>query len=82
VRGTLSARLINGSADPVSGAHMVARYRELVGTGYIAELPASATIRKSKPRHLVLEHLSALSPVSRARRSSTMSCRSRRKPGT
>lgn len=31
--------LINGSADPVSGAHMVARYRELVGTGFIAELP-------------------------------------------
>ncbi|MDX1588641.1 MAG: alpha/beta hydrolase [Oleiphilaceae bacterium] len=31
--------LINGSADPVSGAHMVARYRELVGETFIAELP-------------------------------------------
>ncbi len=30
--------LINGSADPVSGAHMVERYRELIGTGSIIEL--------------------------------------------
>ena len=31
-------QLINGSADPVSGAHMVARYRELVGHGDIVAL--------------------------------------------
>jgi pimeloyl-ACP methyl ester carboxylesterase len=32
--------LVNGSDDPVSGAHMVARYRELVGEGSgIVELP-------------------------------------------
>jgi pimeloyl-ACP methyl ester carboxylesterase len=31
--------LINGSADPVSGAHMVARWREVVGKGTIVELP-------------------------------------------
>lgn len=32
--------LVNGSADPVSGAHMVARFREVVGTGhFIRELP-------------------------------------------
>ena len=32
--------LINGSVDPVSGAHMVARYRELVRAGdFIVELP-------------------------------------------
>ena len=32
--------LINGSADPVSGAHMVERYRELVGEEqWIVELP-------------------------------------------
>jgi pimeloyl-ACP methyl ester carboxylesterase len=32
--------LINGSSDPVSGAHMVARFRELVGTHhFIRELP-------------------------------------------
>ncbi len=32
-------QLINGSADPVSGAHMVARYRELVSDRDIVELP-------------------------------------------
>ncbi len=31
-------QLINGSVDPVSGAHMVARYREVVGRGDIVEL--------------------------------------------
>ena len=31
-------QIINGSVDPVSGAHMVARYRELVGRGEIVEL--------------------------------------------
>ena len=31
--------LINGPDDPVSGAHMVARYRELVGKGEIVSLP-------------------------------------------
>ncbi len=31
--------LINGSADPISGAHMVARWREVVGKGAIVELP-------------------------------------------
>ena len=33
--------LINGSVDPVSGAHMVERYREIVSRDhFIAELPA------------------------------------------
>lgn len=32
-------RLINGPDDPVSGAHMVARYREVVGKGEIISLP-------------------------------------------
>ncbi len=32
-------QLINGSLDPVSGAHMVERYRQLVGTEDIVELP-------------------------------------------
>ena len=32
-------RLINGSLDPVSGAHMVARYRELVPNGDVVVLP-------------------------------------------
>ncbi len=36
---TIPLRLINGLADPVSGAHMVARYRELITTPDIVELP-------------------------------------------
>jgi pimeloyl-ACP methyl ester carboxylesterase len=32
-------RLINGLADPVSGAHMLVRYRELVAQPNIVELP-------------------------------------------
>jgi pimeloyl-ACP methyl ester carboxylesterase len=48
--------LINGSADPVSGAHMVARYRELVGAGYIAELPGIGHYPQVEAPALVLEH--------------------------
>ena len=48
--------LINGSADPVSGAHMVARYRELVGTGYIAELPGVGHYPQIEAPAVVLEH--------------------------
>ncbi len=31
--------LINGLADPISGAHMVARWKEVVGKGTLDELP-------------------------------------------
>jgi pimeloyl-ACP methyl ester carboxylesterase len=48
--------LINGSADPVSGEHMVTRYRELVGTGYIAELPDVGHYPQLEAPELVLEH--------------------------
>ena len=48
--------LINGSADPVSGAHMVARYRELVDTGYIAELPGIGHYPQIEAPSAVLEH--------------------------
>ena len=48
--------LINGSADPVSGAHMVARYRELVGTGYIAELSGIGHYPQVEAPDLVAEH--------------------------
>lgn len=48
--------LINGSADPVSGAHMVARYRELVGKGYIVELPGVGHYPQVEAPALVLEH--------------------------
>ena len=38
--GIVPIGLINGSVDPVSGAHMVARYREVVSADhFVAELP-------------------------------------------
>ncbi|MEO8103601.1 MAG: alpha/beta hydrolase [Betaproteobacteria bacterium] len=36
---TLPIRLIDGLRDPISGAHMVARYRELISQPDIVELP-------------------------------------------
>jgi pimeloyl-ACP methyl ester carboxylesterase len=38
-RTALPLRVIDGAADPVSGAHMVARYRELVPSPDTVELP-------------------------------------------
>ncbi len=35
----IPVRLINGLADPISGAHMVARYRELMPDADVVELP-------------------------------------------
>ena len=37
--GTVPLKLIDGSADPVSGAHMATRYRELVPNADVTELP-------------------------------------------
>jgi pimeloyl-ACP methyl ester carboxylesterase len=37
---SLPLKLIDGCADPISGAHMVARYRELIPNADVAELPA------------------------------------------
>lgn len=37
--GRVPVRLINGLDDPISGAHMVARYRELVPNPDVVELP-------------------------------------------
>jgi pimeloyl-ACP methyl ester carboxylesterase len=37
---TVPLRLINGSLDPISGAHMAARYRELVPNADVVALPA------------------------------------------
>ena len=48
--------VIDGAADPVSGAHMVARYRELVGKGYVAELPGIGHYPQIEAPDLVLEH--------------------------
>lgn len=38
-RTALPMRLINGPVDPVSGAHMVARYRELIADPDVVSLP-------------------------------------------
>jgi pimeloyl-ACP methyl ester carboxylesterase len=48
--------VIDGAVDPVSGAHMVARYREVVGTGYIAELDGIGHYPQVEAPGLVLEH--------------------------
>lgn len=39
VDAAMPVRLINGLDDPISGAHMVARYRELVSNPDVVELP-------------------------------------------
>ena len=38
-RSNVPLRLINGLRDPISGAHMVARYRELIPNPDVVELP-------------------------------------------
>ncbi len=48
--------LIDGGADPISGAHMVERYREVVGKGYVAELPAIGHYPQVEAPEAVLEH--------------------------
>jgi pimeloyl-ACP methyl ester carboxylesterase len=50
--------VIDGAVDPVSGAHMVKRYREVVGTGYIAELDGIGHYPQVEAPELVLEHYS------------------------
>ncbi len=48
--------LVNGSADPVSGAHMVARFREVVGTQhFIRELPGIGHYPQLEAPQAVLE---------------------------
>lgn len=39
LQASIPIRLINGSADPISGAHMIERYRTLVSPRDIVELP-------------------------------------------
>lgn len=58
-------QLINGSADPVSGAHMVARYRELVREDDIVELPRIGHYPQLEAPQAVVEHYLAF--VQRAR---------------
>ena len=53
----LPVALINGSADPVSGAHMVARFRELqLPLAYLAELPDIGHYPHTEDAQAVAEH--------------------------
>ncbi|MBL8519282.1 MAG: alpha/beta hydrolase [Betaproteobacteria bacterium] len=51
--------LINGSADPISGAHMVARWREVVGRGTVVELPGIGHYPQVEAPQQVLAHFHA-----------------------
>lgn len=55
-QATCPLAVIDGAADPVSGAHMVARYRELVGKGYVAELPGIGHYPQVEAPEQVTEH--------------------------
>ncbi len=48
--------VIDGAADPVSGAHMVARWREVVGKGYVVELPSIGHYPQIEAPDDVLRH--------------------------
>ncbi len=48
--------VIDGAADPISGAHMVARYREVVGKGTVVELPGIGHYPQVEAPEAVLEH--------------------------
>lgn len=48
--------VIDGALDPVSGAHMVARWREVVGRGYVVELPRIGHYPQVEAPDEVLRH--------------------------
>ncbi|MGB5324782.1 MAG: alpha/beta hydrolase [Pseudomonadales bacterium] len=49
--------LINGSVDPVSGEHMIARYQQLQGRlDYLARLPTIGHYPQVEDPHAVLQH--------------------------
>ncbi len=58
IRGSrVPVALINGSADPVSGAHIVARYRELgLPLDYLAKLPQIGHYPQTEAPLAVTEH--------------------------
>ncbi|KAF0243280.1 MAG: alpha/beta hydrolase [bacterium] len=44
----VALRLINGGADPVSGAHMAARYEELIPNADIIVLPTNRSLSSNR----------------------------------
>ena len=62
--------VINGSDDPVSGAHMVARYRDVVGHGTVVELSGIGHYpHVEAPRSVLRAYLGWREDLTRARRS-------------
>lgn len=56
-KSTIPLGLINGSVDPVSGDHMVARYKELnCRLDYLAELPLIGHYPQVEAPSSVLKH--------------------------
>lgn len=54
-RTLVPIRLINGPEDPVSGAHMVQRYRELLGNPDVVSLPGIGHYPQTEAPELVLK---------------------------
>lgn len=53
--GSIPMALINGSSDPISGSHMVARYRELIRHEHIYEIPEAGHYPQIETPQQVLE---------------------------
>ena len=55
-RTAVPLRLIDGPQDPISGAHMVARYRELIPQPDTVELPGIGHYPQVEAPEQVLQH--------------------------
>jgi pimeloyl-ACP methyl ester carboxylesterase len=55
-RGEVPLRVIDGEVDPISGAHMVKRYRELIPNPDTVLLPDIGHYPQSEAPALVLKH--------------------------
>jgi pimeloyl-ACP methyl ester carboxylesterase len=55
-QGGLPLRLIDGAVDPISGAHMLARYRELIPTPDTVLLEGIGHYPQTEAPALVLQH--------------------------
>ncbi|HBX56668.1 alpha/beta fold hydrolase [Pseudomonas sp. UBA2684] len=55
-RGGVPLRVIDGAVDPISGAHMVARYRELIPAPDTVLLPGIGHYPQTEAPEQVLEH--------------------------
>lgn len=55
-RGGVALRLIDGAVDPISGAHMLARYRELIPQADTVSLEGIGHYPQSEAPALVLQH--------------------------